>query len=130
MSVTDAVQPATDDADKTTHIAVGAAVGAAVGLLVLVACSVVLVVWIVRLVRLVKRKHSKQGLLTRIHTVVYMATLTHTCSCVCMLTQEMFPPAVERCTVQVSGFLVSTCTVQSASIPRACSDWDCPCCPI
>ena len=62
MSVTDVVQPAKDDADKTTHIVVvGAAVGAAVGLLVLVACSVVLVVC---LVRLVKRKHSKQGLLT------------------------------------------------------------------
>ena len=41
MSVTDAVQPATDDADQTTHVAVGSAVGAAVGLLVLVACSVV-----------------------------------------------------------------------------------------
>ena len=41
MSVTDAVQLATDNADQTTHIAVGAAVGAAVGLLVLVACSVV-----------------------------------------------------------------------------------------
>ena len=79
MSVTDAVQPATDDADKTI---VGAAVGAAVGLVVLVVCSVVLVVW------LVKRKHSKQGLLTRIHTVVYIAILTHTCMntvlvCVC-----------------------------------------------
>ena len=72
MNVTDAVQPATDDADNIT---VGAAVGAAVGLVVVAACSVVLVVW---LVRLVKRKHSKQGLLTRIHTVVYMATLTHT----------------------------------------------------
>ena len=64
--MTDAVQPTTDAvADQTTYIAVGAAVG----LLVLAACSVVLVVW------LVKRKHSKQGLLTRI----YMATLTHTC---------------------------------------------------
>ena len=28
-----------------------------------------------------------------------------------------------------AGFLVSTCTAQSASIPRACSNWDCPCCP-
>ena len=60
----------TDDADNIT---VGAAVGAAVGLVVLVTCSVVLVVWLVRLVK------RKQGLLTRIHTVVYMATLTHTC---------------------------------------------------
>ena len=96
MSVTDAVQPATDDADKTIYIAVGVAVG--LGLVVLVTCSVVLVVWLVRLVRLVKRK---QGLLTRIHTVVYMATLTALvcthCSCVCMLTQEMFPPAVKIC---------------------------------
>ena len=66
MSVTDAVQPATDDADNIT---VGAAVGAAVGLIVVAACSVVLVVWLVK---------RKQGLLTRIHTVVYMATLTHT----------------------------------------------------
>ena len=40
MSVTDAVQPTTDDADKTTYIAVGAAVG--LGLLVLVVGSVVL----------------------------------------------------------------------------------------
>ena len=90
MSVTDAVQPATDDdAEQTKHIAVGSAVGAAVGLVVLVACSVVLVVWLVK---------RKQGLLTRILTVVYMATLTALvcthCSCVCMLTQEMFPPAV------------------------------------
>ena len=53
-------------------------------------CSVVLVVWLVK---------RKQGLLTRIHTVVYMATLTALvcthCSCVCMLTQEPFPPAVK-----------------------------------
>ena len=78
----------TDDADNIT-------VGAAVGLVVLAACSVVLVVWLVRLVK------RKQGLLTRIRTVVYMATLTALvcthCSCVCMLTQEMFPPAVEIC---------------------------------
>ena len=83
MSVTDAVQPTTDNADQATHIAVGSAVGTAVGLVVLVACSVVLVVWLVK---------RKQGLLTRIHTVVYMATLTALvcthCSCVCMLTQE------------------------------------------
>ena len=65
MSVTDVVQLATDDADHTTHIAVGVAVG-----LGLVTCTVVLVVWLVRLVK------RKQGLLTRIHTVVYMATLT------------------------------------------------------
>ena len=32
--------------------------------------------------------------------------------------------------IHSAGFLVSTCTVQSASIQRACSDWDCPCCPI
>ena len=70
MTVTDVVQLATDDADQTTHIEVGVAVGLG---LVLVTCSVVLVVWLVRLVRLVKRK---QGLLTRIHTAVYMATLT------------------------------------------------------
>ena len=91
MTVTDVVQLATDDADKTIYIAVGVAVG--LGLVVLVVCSVVLVVW------LVKRKHSKQGLLTRIHTVVYIAILTALvcthCSCVCMLTQETFPPAVE-----------------------------------
>ena len=71
MSVTDAVLPATDAvADQTIYIAVGVAV--VLGLLVVATGSVVLVVW------LVKRKHSKQGLLTRIHTVVYMATLTHT----------------------------------------------------
>ena len=70
--MTDAVQPTTDAvADQTIYIAVGAALG--LGLLVLVTCSVVLVVWLVRLVK------RKQGLLTRIHTVVYMATLTHTC---------------------------------------------------
>ena len=88
MSVTDAVQPTTDNADQTTYIAVGAAVG--LGLLVVVACSVVLVVWLVK---------RKQGLLTRLHTVVYMATLTALvcthCSCVCMLTQEPVPPAVK-----------------------------------
>ena len=67
MTVTDVVQLATDNADQTTHIAVGSAVGAAVGLVVLVACSVVLVVWLVK---------RKQSLLTRIRTVVYMATLT------------------------------------------------------
>ena len=66
MTVTDVVQPTTDDADQTIYIAVGVAVG--LGLLVVVACSVVLVVWLVRHVK------RKQGLLTRIHTVVYMAT--------------------------------------------------------
>ena len=70
MTVTDVVQLATDDADQTIYIAVGVAVG--LGLVVLVTCSVVLVVWLVRLVK------RKQGVLTRIHTVVYMATLTHT----------------------------------------------------
>ena len=63
MSVTDVVQPTTDDADKTIYIAVGAAVG--LGLVVLVTCSVVLVVWLVRLVK------RKQGLLTRIHTGIH-----------------------------------------------------------
>ena len=92
MTVTDVVQLATDDADQTIlYIAVGAGVG--LGLVVVAACSVVLVVWLVRLVK------RKQGLLTRIHTVVYMATLTALvcthCSCVCMLTQEPVPPAVK-----------------------------------
>ena len=72
--MTDAVQPTTDNADQTTYIAVGVAV--VLGLLVVATCSVVLVVWLVRLVK------RKQGLLTRVHTVVYMATLT---SLVCTL---------------------------------------------
>ena len=69
--MTDAVQPTTDNADQTTYIAVGVAV--VLGLLVVATCSVVLVVWLVK---------RKQGLLTRVHTVVYMATLT---SLVCTL---------------------------------------------
>ena len=97
MSVTDVVQPTTDDADQTIYIAVGAAVG--LGLLVLVAGSDVLVVW------LVKRKHSKQGLLTRIHTVVYMATLTHLFLCVYAHTGDV-PSSSEDalCRFQVSWY--------------------------
>ena len=87
MTVTDVVQPTTDDADKTIYIAVGVAVG--LGLLVLVACSVVLVVWLVRLVK------RKQGLLTRTHTVVYMATLTALVCTLCVCSHRTRPSSSE-----------------------------------
>ena len=53
MSVTDAVQPATDDTDQTTYIAVGAAVGIGVagillGLITGVMATVIVMLTVIR----------------------------------------------------------------------------------
>ena len=49
MSVTDAVQPATDDADKTTHIAVGVGVaGILLGLITGVVVTVIVMLTVIR----------------------------------------------------------------------------------
>ena len=70
----------TDDADNIT---VGAAVGAAVGLVVVAACSVVLVVWLVRLVKSQTRfanKNTHCGIHGHTHTHLYAHTVL---VCVC-----------------------------------------------
>ena len=55
MSVTDAVQPATDDADKTTYIAVG--VGVTVGILLVLITGVVATVIV--MLTVIRKKNGK-----------------------------------------------------------------------
>ena len=67
----------TDDADNIT---VGAAVGAAVGLVVVAACSVVLVVWLVRLVKSQTRfanKNTHCGIHGHTHSTVLVCVCSH-----------------------------------------------------
>ena len=67
MSVTDAVQPATDDADQTTYIAVGAAVGIGVaGILLGLITGVVMTVIV--MLTVVRKKNGKavRGAKTRV----------------------------------------------------------------
>ena len=67
MSVTDAVQPATDDADQTTYIAVGAAVGIGVAGILLGLITGVVVTVIVMLT-VIRKKNGKavRGSKTRV----------------------------------------------------------------
>ena len=64
MSVTDAVQPATDDADQTTYTAVG--VGVTVGILLLLITGVVATVIV--MLTVIRKKNGKtvRGLKTRV----------------------------------------------------------------
>ena len=55
MSVTDAVQPATDDADQTTYIAVG--VGVTVGILLVLITGVVATVMV--MLTVIRKKNGK-----------------------------------------------------------------------
>ena len=64
MSVTDAVQPATDDADQTTYIAVG--IGVTVGILLVLITGVVATVIV--LLTVIRKKNGKavRGSKTRV----------------------------------------------------------------
>ena len=64
MSVTDAVQPATDDTDQTTYIAVG--IGVTVGIMLVLITGVVATV--IAMLTVIRKKNEKavRGSITRV----------------------------------------------------------------